>query len=163
MISLYRSSPRTLYTVYSVKKKLSEIYKTVTPMQLEDFEKEVLDAYKKLNKSFPQIKSYFFVLAPDYNMPSNERLEKYDYKALRYSILVGKNKDGNDKDVVELMKDYYSKHQSDDLWSAFYTAMERHSYDYENESLYEDMKNTFFARIQKCPKVKVSSNLDQNA
>ena len=153
----------TTLTDEDVKKKLSEIYKTVTPMQLEDFEKEVLDAYKKLNKSFPQIKSYFFVLAPDYNMPSKERLEKYAYKALRYSILVGKNKDGNDKDVVELMKDYYNKHQSDDLWSAFYTAMERHSYDYENESLYEDMKNTFIARIQKCPKVKVSSNLDQNA
>ena len=25
------------------------------------------------------------------------------------------------------------------------------SYDYENESLYEDMKNIFFTRIQKCP------------
>ena len=145
----------------SVKEELSESYKTLTPSNLENFEKEVLGEYKKLNKSFPEIKSYFFVLAPDYNMPSKERLKQY--KALRYSILVGKNKDGNDKDVVKLMKDYNNEHQSDDLWSAFYTAMERHSYDYENESLYEDMKNTFFARIQKCPKVKVSSNLDQNA
>ena len=94
-------------------------------------------------------------------MPTKEQLEKYGYKALRYSILVGKNKEGNDKDVVKLMKDYNDNHQSDNLWSAFYISMERHSYDYENESLYEDMKNTFFTRIQKCP--KVSSNLDQNA
>lgn len=147
----------------SVKKELSESYKTLTPSNLENFEKEVLGEYKKLNKSFPEIKSYFFVLAPDYNMPSNERLEKYDYKALRYSILVGKDKDGNDEHVVELMKDYNNEHQSDDLWPAFYTAMERHSYDYENDSLYKDMENTFFARIKKCPKVKVSSNLDPNA
>ena len=145
----------------SVKKELSESYKTLTPSNLENFEKEVLGEYRKLNKSFPEIKSYFFVLAPDYNMPSKERLKQY--KALRYSLLVGKYKDANDKDVVKLMKDYNNEHQSDDLWSAFYTAMERHSYDYENESLYEDMMNTFFARIQKCPKVKVSSNLDQNA
>ena len=145
----------------SVKKGLSESYKRLTPSNLETFENEVKAEYDKLNKTLPEIKSYFFVLAPDYNMPSKERLKQY--KALRYSILVGKNKDGNDKDVVKLMKDYTNEHQSDDLWSAFYTAMDRHSYDYENESLYEDMKNTFLARIQKCPKVKVSSNLDPNA
>ena len=155
----------TTLTDEDVKKKLSESYKALTPSQLETFENEVKAEYDKLNKTLPEIKSYFFVLAPDYNMPSNERLEQYDYKALRYSILVGENKDGNDNDndVVELMRDYNNKHQSDDLWSAFYTAMERHSYDYENDSLYADMKNTFLARIQKCPKVKVSSNLDQNA
>ena len=151
----------TSLTDEDVKKKLSESYKSVTPSQLKDFENDVRDEYKKLNKSFPEIKSYFFVLAPDYNMPTKEQLEKYGYKALRYSILVGKNKEGNDKDVVKLMKDYNDNHQSDNLWSAFYISMERHSYDYENESLYEDMKNTFFTRIQKCP--KVSSNLDQNA
>ncbi|MEE0235235.1 MAG: PD-(D/E)XK nuclease family protein [Bacteroidales bacterium] len=151
----------TTLTDEDVKKKLSESYKALTPSQLETFENEVKAEYDKLNKTLPEIKSYFFVLAPDYNMPSKERLKQY--KALRYSILVGKNKDGNDKDVVKLMKDYNNEHQSDDLWSAFYTAMDRHSYDYENESLYEDMKNTFLARIQKCPKVKVSSNLDPNA
>ena len=151
----------TNLTDEDVMKKLSESYKALTPSQLETFENEVKAEYDKLNKTLPEIKSYFFVLAPDYNMPSKERLKQY--KALRYSILVGKNKDGNDKDVVKLMKDYTNEHQSDDLWSAFYTAMDRHSYDYENESLYEDMKNTFLARIQKCPKVKVSSNLDPNA
>lgn len=151
----------TNLTDEDVMKKLSESYKALTPSQLETFENEVKAEYDKLNKTLPEIKSYFFVLAPDYNMPSKERLKQY--KALRYSILVGKNKDGNDKDVVKLMKDYNNEHQSDDLWSAFYTAMDRHSYDYENESLYEDMKNTFLARIQKCPKVKVSSNLDPNA
>ena len=85
-------------------------------------------------------------------MPTEKRLQEYGYKALKYSILVGKNKDGNGKGVAELMKGYNTNHQSDDLWSAFYIAMERHSYDSENESLYEDMKHIFFSRIQKLKK-----------
>lgn len=89
----------TTLTDEDVKKKLSESYKALTPSQLETFENEVKAEYDKLNKTLPEIKSYFFVLAPDYNMPSKERLKQY--KALRYSILVGKNKDGNDKDVVK--------------------------------------------------------------
>ena len=142
----------TTLTDEDVKKKLSESYKALTPSQLETFENEVKAEYDKLNKTLPEIKSYFFVLAPDYNMPTEERLQEYSYKALKYSILVGKNKDGNGKGVAELMKGYNTNHQSDDLWSAFYIAMERHSYDSENESLYEDMKHIFFSRIQKLKK-----------
>jgi hypothetical protein len=142
----------TTLTDEDVKKKLSESYKALTPSQLETFENEVKAEYDKLNKTLPEIKSYFFVLAPDYNMPTEERLQEYGYKALKYSILVGKNKDGNGKGVAELMKGYNTNHQSDDLWSAFYIAMERHSYDSENESLYEDMKHIFFSRIQKLKK-----------
>ena len=144
----------TTLTDEDVKKKLSKDYKEVTPSRLEELENEV----KKFNETFPEIKSYFFVLAPDYNMPTEERLQEYGYKALKYSVLVGKNKDGNGKGVAELMKDYNAKHQHDDLWSAFYIAMERHSYDSENQTLYEDMKATFFTRIK-----EIVLNDDNNA
>jgi CDP-glycerol glycerophosphotransferase (TagB/SpsB family) len=43
-------------------------------------------------------------------------------------------------------------------FKAFYDAMKKHTYDYENLALFEDMKNTFFARIQNCP--KVSPNIE---
>ena len=106
------------------------------------------------------IKSYFIILAPDYNMPDEE--ERKGYEPLYYSTLVGKLKDGTkNTEVVEMMKQYHEAHKNENLWSAFYDAMQRHSYDYENDSLYEDMKNTFFARIQNCP--KVSPNIDENA
>lgn len=137
----------TTLTNEDVKKKLSKCYKEVTPSRLEELENEV----KKFNETLPEIKSYFFVLAPDYNVPAKERLKEYDYKALKYSVLVGKESDQY-ADVAQLMKDYDAKHKNDELWSAFYIAMERHSYDSENESLYEDMKHIFFSRIQKLKK-----------
>ena len=90
-------------------------------------------------------------------MPSLE--ERKGYVPLYYSILVGKSKKGlNNEEVVKLMRQYHETHKNENLWSAFHDAMKRHSYDYENDSLYEDMKNTFFTRIQ-----KVSSNKDNNA
>ena len=93
-------------------------------------------------------------------MPDAE--ERKGYKPLYYSTLVGKHqKDVDNAGVVEMMKQYNEIHKNENLWSAFYDAMKRHSYDYENDSLYADMKNTFFARIQKCP--KVSPNIDENA
>ena len=154
----------TTLTNEDVKKKLSKDYKEVTPSRLETFENEVCKQvkaeYDKLNKTLPEIKSYFFVLAPDYNMPDAE--EREGYKPLYYSTLVGKHqKDVDNAGVVEMMKQYNEIHKNENLWSAFYDAMKRHSYDYENDSLYEDMKNTFFARIQNCP--KVSPNIDKNA
>lgn len=119
-----------------------------------------LDRYKQYIKHCiteqENIKSYFFILAPDYNMPSLE--ERKGYVPLYYSILVGKSKKGpNNEEVVKLMRQYHETHKNENLWSAFHDAMKRHSYDYENDSLYEDMKNTFFTRIQKCPKI------DENA
>jgi hypothetical protein len=110
-------------------------------------------------------KSYFFVLAPDYNMPDKD--DRKGYLPLYYSTLVGVEKKSKEneysylKDVRDKMNAYNGIHKSENLWSAFYDAMQRHSYDYENDSLYEDMKNTFFARIQNCP--KVSPNTDDNA
>lgn len=141
----------TTLTNEDVKKKLSKDYKEVTPSRLEKLENEVKNEVKKFNETLPEIKSYFFVLAPDYNVPAKEKLKEYDYKALKYSVLVGKESDQY-AEVAQLMKDYDTKHKNDELWSAFYIAMERHSYDSENKSLDEDMKHIFFSRIQKLKK-----------
>lgn len=140
------------------KEELEKRYKKIQPSVLPDFEEEVKKVYVYCNKTLPEINAYFFVLAPDYNMPDKSLLEKHGYKALYYSALVGKDNDVNDPDVVKLMKDYNDKHQNDDLWSAFYEAMKRHSYSTENQSLYEDMKDTFFARIK-----EIRLNQDNNA
>ena len=139
------------------KEKLGNRYKDITPSDLPDFEVRVKGVYEENGKPLPEIKEYFFVLAPDYNMPDKRLLEKHGYKALYYSALVGKDNGVNDPEVVKLMKDY-NKHQNYDLWSAFYEAMKRHSYSTENQSLYEDMKSTFFARIK-----ELRSNQDCNA
>ena len=103
------------------------------------------------DENFP-IKAYFFVLAPDYNMPDEEQLASKGYKPLYYSTLTFKYKK-NGKAVNDRMKLYHNAHKNENLWSSFYYAMMRHSYNYENDSLYEDMKNTFFTRIQNCPKI----------
>ena len=110
------------------------------------------------DKDFP-IKAYFFVLAPDYNMPDTRELAIKGYKPLYYSTLTFKNMK-NGQAVMDKMSSYHAAHQNENLWSSFFDAMKRHSYDYENESLYEDMKNTFFTRIQNCrPKdAKASTN-----
>lgn len=139
------------------KEELGNGYKDITPSDLPNFEDRVKGVYEENGKPLPEIKEYFFVLAPDYNMPDQRLLEKHGYKALYYSALVGKDNGVNDSKVVKLMKDY-NKHQNYDLWSAFYEAMKRHSYSTENQSLYEDMKDTFFARIK-----EIRLNQDNNA
>lgn len=138
------------------KEELGNSYKDITPSDLPNFEDSVKVVYEKNGKPLPEIKEYFFVLAPDYNMPDKRLLEKHGYKALYYSALVGKDNGVNDPEVVKLMKDY-NKHQNDDLWSAFYEAMKRHSYSTENQSLYEDMKSTFFTRIKEIRSKKVNN------
>lgn len=78
-----------------------------------------------------------FVLAPNYYNPDNLKIKEYEM--LFYSEICDfLYKDGKFKEEVE----------SDADFKAFYNAMKRHSYDTENESLYEDMKNTFFTRIK---------------
>ena len=129
-----------------------------------DFEVKLSGIYKQLGENWNDIKAYFFILAPDYNMPSKE--ERNGYLPLYYSTLVGKDKTVMVEDtaenvgdypylqeVAEKMRKYHENHAKDNLWMPFYDAMMRHSYNYENDSLYEDMKNTFFTRIQNCPKI----------
>lgn len=133
----------------------------------KSWEEELNKIYEGLGKKLNYIKAYFFILAPDYNMPKEE--ERKEYLPLYYSTLVGEVKEDKVKEfsylrgVAELMKEYHKEHGEvgkENLWTAFYDAMKRHSYDYENDSLYEDMKNTFFTRIQNCrPKdAKASTN-----
>lgn len=143
------------------KSDLKDIYDKITATNFRDKKGTIEDkiGVPVFDKNFP-IKAYFFVLAPDYNMPDQEQLYRKGYLPLYYSTLTSKYAKNGDA-VKEKMSLYHAAHKSENLWSAFYDAMKRHSYDYENDSLYEDMKNTFFARIQNCP--KVSPNIDENA
>lgn len=143
------------------KSDLKDIYDKITATNFRDKKGTIEDkiGIPVFDKNFP-IKAYFFVLAPDYNMPDQEQLYRKGYLPLYYSTLTSKYAKNGDA-VKEKMSLYHAAHKSENLWSAFYDAMKRHSYDYENDSLYEDMKNTFFARIQNCP--KVSPNIDENA
>ena len=143
------------------KSDLKDIYDKITATNFRATKGIIEDkiGIHVLDKNFP-IKAYFFVLAPDYNMPDQEQLDRKGYRPLYYSTFTSKYAKNGDP-VKEKMSLYHAAHKSENLWSAFYDAMKRHSYDYENDSLYEDMKNTFFARIQNCP--KVSPNIDENA
>lgn len=104
-----------------------------------------LDRYRDYVESLEKKeKEFYFVLAPDYNMPDN--IKDKGYSELTYSYL------------LKFLKDYHEEHKKEKLWSAFYEAMKRHSYSTENQSLYEDMKDTFFARIK-----EIRLNQDNNA
>ena len=130
------------------KNELLEIYKNLTYENfLHENDESVSKIKEKLKESeTPEIRSYYFILAPDYNMPSKE--ERNNYKPMPYSILTGSKKEGNNEGAVQLMQKYHNKYKEENLWSAFYDAMKRHSYESENDSMYEDMKNTFFTRIK---------------
>lgn len=143
------------------KSDLKDIYDKITATNFRN-KKGIIEekiGIHVFDKNFP-IKAYFFVLAPDYNMPDKEQLYRKGYLPLYYSTLTSKYAKNGDA-VKEKMSLYHAAHKSENLWSAFYDAMQRHSYDYENDSLYEDMKNTFFARIKNC--TPTSSNTVENA
>ena len=142
------------------KSDLKDIYDKITATNFRN-KKGIIEekiGIHVFDKNFP-IKAYFFVLAPDYNMPDQEQLYRKGYLPLYYSTLTSKYAKNGDA-VKEKMSLYHAAHKSENLWSAFYDAMQRHSYDYENDSLYEDMKNTFFARIKQ---LNPSSNTNENA
>lgn len=100
-----------------------------------------LDRYRKYVESLEKKPCFYFVLAPDYNKPDNVK----GYCILTY------------RSLMEYLKKYHENHKEEKLWSAFYDAMKRHSYSTENESLYEDMKSTFFAIIK-----EIRLNQDKN-
>ena len=131
--------------------KIREVYDNITPSNdVRDKLNELLKQLSEISEIEKDgIKAYFFILAPDYNMPKEKELKGKGYQPLYYSTLVGidKNYEGLEK-VAKMMSEYHNQHKKGNLWSAFHNAMKRHSYDYENESLYEDMKNTFFTRIK---------------
>lgn len=99
-----------------------------------------------------------FVLAPNYNPPTDSELEVknnagqivYNYKPVSY------------KEIYDWLEDNAMETiDKDPNFKAFYNAMKKHTYVTKGESIREDMMNIFFTRIQKCP--KVSSNTDNNA
>ena len=99
-----------------------------------------------------------FVLAPNYNPPTDSELEVknnagqivYNYKPVSY------------KEIYDWLEDNAMETiDKDPNFKAFYNAMKKHTYVTKGESIREDMMNIFFTRIQKCP--KVSSNTENNA
>ena len=84
-------------------------------------------------------KTIGLVLAPNYNMPSEEERQVNDdftYQKLPY------------KEVYEWLSKNASKELGEDAnFKAFHNAMKKHTYEYENEALYDDMKDKFFSRI----------------
>ena len=105
-----------------------------------------LDSKLKKNKEITEEvkdrKTIGVVLAPNYNLPTkNNRQIKdnnaiYTFCGLKYSKL---HKWISDNAKNEL--------ENDSNFTAFHNAMKKHTYEYENEALYDDMKNKFFSRI----------------
>ena len=121
--------------------------------------KELKDKIDELKKDLNLLnarKTIGFVLAPDYNMPSEaERQIKndegktcYTYQELRYSMIYN-----------WIEKNAQEELSKDDNFKAFHNTIKRHTYEYENQSLYEDMKTAFFTRIKNLR----SQNQDNNA
>lgn len=127
---------------------------------------------KKRSSEIGERKILGCVLSPNYNQPEDKLLEierrpnlNVDWYKVNKNLPVFKwlsyrkmykwlsDNAGNLLDPDS--KDY------DQDFEAFHSAMKKHTYDYESQSLYEDMKNTFFTRIQNFK--NSSPNTDNNA
>ena len=123
---------------------------------ITEFQERILKLDENINELNDKVIEGF-VLAPDYNMPSEaERQIKddkgktcYTYQELRYSMIYN-----------WLEKNAQDELSQDDNFKAFHNAIKRHTYEYENLSLYEDMKTDFFTRIKN---LTSSQNQDPNA
>ena len=95
----------------------------------------------KLEKdpNFEALNNAIEVLDTDYTKSSEEERQVNDdftYQELPY------------KKVYEWLSKNASKELGEDAnFKAFHNAMKKHTYEYENEALYDDMKNKFFSRI----------------
>ena len=81
----------------------------------------------------PQTQYFAFVLSPNYNKPRLD--ENKAFKTLTY------------KEICDYLEDKIAI-LHDDAFLAFYHAMRRHSFEHESLCQYEDMKNTFYTRIE---------------
>ena len=118
------------------------------------------DAENEL-KSLPEFKErevIGFVLAPNYNLPTDSELEVknsagqivYKYEPVSY------------KEIYDWLQDNAEVTiDKDPNFKAFHNAMKKHKYATKSEAIRDDMMNIFFTRIQKCH--TKSSNLAQNA
>ena len=131
-------------------------YWNVKKSELEDRIKKLWEEAEKIKKR----KILGCVLSPNYNKPEGElreikirpklgidwykiNLDIPPFKCLSYGEMYNWIST-NAKTLLERGKTY------DADFRAFYDAMKKHKYDYENLALFEDMKNTFFIRIQNC-------------
>lgn len=109
-----------------------------------------------------------YVLSPNYNKPSAQLLEickrpdlNVDWYEINHNIqpFTWLSYDKMYKWLSEEAKTYLEPGEEYDAnFKAFHDAMKKHTYDYENLALFEEMKNTFFTRIQEC-----SNSKDTNA
>ena len=157
-------------------KKYSEKYQNPdrAPKRSKDRWEKLSATKNSLQAKISEInkrKIFGFVLSPNYNQPEDNLLE----------IKVRPNLDNVDWYEINnniprfkwlsyrTMYDWLSMNAKtfleqgetyDANFKAFYDAMKKHTYDYENLALFEDMKNTFFARIEE---FKNSHNTKENA
>ena len=140
--------------------QLERYYNYVEYLKFDEvarLKKEKQKRIKDLDEREKEIKArkiFGCVLSPNYNQPSEEHLKirkwmnsdvVYKFKWLSY----GKMHDWLSKNAQKYLepgKEY------DANFKAFHDAMKKHTYDYENLALFEDMKNTFLTRIQECSK-----------
>ena len=127
---------------------------------LKELKSDKIEAENEL-EDLPEFKErevVGFVLAPNYNPPTDSELEVknnagqivYNYKPVSY------------KEIYDWLEDNAMETiDKDPNFKAFYNAMKKHTYVTKGESIREDMMNIFFTRIQKGP--KVSSNIENNA
>lgn len=129
-------------------------YWNVKNSELEDRIKKLWEEAEKIKKR----KILGCVLSPNYNKPEGElreikirpklgvdwykiNLDIPPFMCLSYGEMYNWIST-NAKTLLERGKTY------DADFRAFYDAMKKHKYDYENLALFEDMKNTFFTRIK---------------
>ena len=119
-----------------------------------DWKKELDELKRQIRRLEPDLSQakdrqfIGFVLCPNYNKPKLEKLKVGDdqYELLLYSDIYTWL-DENAMYTIDV----------DPNFKDFHNAMKKHTYNTKSEAIREDMKNTFFDRIQKCPKI------DENA
>lgn len=104
---------------------------------------ELEEQIKMLNKELLEVEAREFrgfVLSPNYNkpLPKEYEVDGYEFEELLYS------------DIYSwLEKNALFELDSDSNFKAFHNAMKKHTFETQSEALYEEMKNSFFSRINK--------------
>ena len=78
--------------------------------------------------------AHFFILVPNYNIPSNDELNE-NYTIITYKVL------------YDFLKKYNDLFANDQNFIAFFDAIKRHTYSTSADYLFNDMKERFFKRI----------------
>lgn len=137
-------------------KKLNHHLRGTWPDKFNNLTTDINKTEKHLKNLpvFKERKVVGFVLAPNYNPPTDDELEvkdsDYTFEFISYQELYDWLQN-NAKETID----------EDPNFKAFHNAMKKHTYATKSEAIREDMMNIFFTRIQKCH--TKSSNLAQNA